>query len=137
MSAIPHNILTWYKDNIYSSKLADLLYEKIEQEANPVIKHILINLVVYEQPNLWDNVVRKYLEKSDKQSFYFGDTLSSLRVMYAKGAMSDANLAKTKTLLLLGYTKLASKDNKMNPSMIKKIDPDILPQRKSDNEEHE
>lgn len=137
MSAIPHNILTWYKDNIYSSKLADLLYEKIEQETNPVIKHVLINLVVYEQPNLWDNVVRKYLEKSDKQSFYFGDTLSSLRVMYAKGAMSDANLAKTKTLLLLGYTKLASKGNKMNPSMIKKIDSDILPQRKSDNEEPE
>lgn len=137
MSAIPHNILTWYKDNIYSSKLADLLYERIEQETNPVIKHVLINLVVYEQPNLWDNVVRKYLEKSDKQSFYFGDTLSSLRVMYAKGAMSDANLAKTKTLLLLGYTKLASKGNKMNSSMIKKIDPNILPHRKSDNEEHE
>lgn len=37
MSNIPHNIVTWYKDNIYSSKLTDLLYEKIEQETNPVI----------------------------------------------------------------------------------------------------
>lgn len=41
--------------------------------------------------------------------------------MYAKGAMSDADLAKTKTLILLGYTKLATKGNKMNPGMIKKM----------------
>jgi len=137
MSAIPHNIVTWYKDNIYSSKLAGLLYEKIESESNPVIKHVLINLVVYEQPEHWDGVVRKYMEKVDKRSFYFGDTLSSLRIMYAKGAVSDSNIAKTKTLILLGYTKLASNDNKMNPSMIRKLAPDVLPQRRSDNEEYD
>ena len=135
MSAIPHNIVTWYKDNIYSSKLTDLLYEKIENEPNPVIKHVLINLVIYEQPEHWEGVVRKYMEKVDKRSFYFGDTLSSLRVMYAKGAMSDNNIAKTKMLILLGYTKLASKDNKMNPSKIREITSDILPQRKFNNEE--
>lgn len=134
MSAIPHNIVTWYKDNIYSSKLADLLYEKIERETNPVIKHVLINLVVYEQPEHWDSVVRKYLDKVDKKSFYFGDTLSSLRVMYAKGAMSEANIAKTKTLILLGYTKLASKDDRMNPSMIRTIKPGVLPQRDFSND---
>ncbi len=137
MSAIPHNIVTWYKDNIYSSKLADLLYEKIKQETNPVIKHVLVNLVIFKQPEHWDNVVRSYLEKSDKQSFYFGDTLSSLKVMYAKGAMSDANVARTKTLLLLGYTKLASKDNKMNPSRIGKIKSGLLPQRDSQSDSFE
>lgn len=73
--------------------------------------------------------------KIDKRSFYFGDTLSSLRIMYAKGAMSDNNIAKTKMLILLGYTKLASKDDKMNHSMIKNLAPDILPQRESDDKE--
>ena len=137
MSAIPHNIVTWYKDNIYSSKLADLLYEKINQETNPVIKHILITLVIYKQPENWDDIVRNYLDKSDKQSFYFGDTLSSLRIMYAKGAISEANLARTKTLILLGYTKLASKDNKMNPSLIKNVQPGILPQRQTHDESYD
>ena len=131
MSAIPHNIVTWYKDNIYSSKLADLFFEKIEKETNPVIKHVLVNLVVYEQPEHWDNVVRRYMDKTDKKSFYFGDTLSSLRMMYTKGAMSEINISKTKTLILLGYTKLASKDNKMNVSMIRTIKKDVLPKRDS------
>lgn len=135
ISAIPHNIVIWYKDNIYSSKLADLLYEKIGKESNPVIKHVLIKLVIYEQPEHWEGVVEKYMGKIDKRSFYFGDTLSSLRIMYAKGAMSDNNIAKTKMLILLGYTKLASKDDKMNHSMIKNLAPDILPQRESDDKE--
>ena len=125
----------WYKDNIYSSKLADLLYEKIENETNLVIKHVLVNLIVYEQPEHWENVVRRYLEKIDKRSFYFGDTLSSLRMMYSKGAMSSVNLAKTKNLIFLAYTKLASSNNKMNPSMIRDIKPSILPQRDSDKED--
>ena len=77
------------------------------------------------------------MENVDKRYFYFGDTLSSLRIMYAKGAVSDSNIAKTKTLILLGYTKLASNDNKMNPSMIRKLAPDVLPQRRSDNEEYD
>lgn len=137
MSAIPHNIVTWYKDNIYSSKLTDLLYEKIENETNIVIKHILVNLVIYEQPDRWDDVVRRYLDKVDKKSFYYGDTLSSLKVMYAKGAMSDANVAKTRNLILLGYTKLASKNDRMNPGMIRTLKPELLPLRESHDEDSE
>ena len=134
ISAIPHNIVIWYKDNIYSAKLADLLYEKIERESNPVIKHVLVSLVIYEQPEHWERVVRKHLEMSNKKSFYFGDTLSSLRIMYAKGDMSEANISKTKTLILLGYTKLVSKDDKINPSLIRNIKTDVLPQRSSYND---
>lgn len=134
ISNIPHNIISWYKDDIFSSKLADLFYEKIENETNPVIKHILVNMIVYEQPEHWDMVVRKYLDKVDKHSFYFGDTVSSLRAMYSKGAMSEANIAKTKNLIFLSYTKLASKDGKMNPSLIKKVSSSILPERNKENE---
>ena len=91
-------------------------------------------MIVYEQPEHWDMVVRKYLDKVDKHSFYFGDTVSSLRAMYSKGAMSEANIAKTKNLIFLSYTKLASKDGKMNPSLIKKVSSSILPERNSQNE---
>lgn len=136
ISAIPYNIVMWYKDNIYSSKLADLLYEKIDTETNPVIKHVLVKLVILEQPDQWDSVVRNYLDKSDRQSFYFGDTLTSLKLMYAKGAMSEANIAKTKGLILLGYTKLATNRDRLNPGMIRRIKPSLyLPPRESQDEE--
>ena len=135
ISAIPHNIISWYKDDIYSSKLADLLFEKIECETNPVIKHVLANIIVYEQPDRWEIVIRKYLEKVDKHSFYFGDTVSTLKIMYSKGAMSEANIAKTKNLIFLAYTKLASKDGRMNPGMIRNLSPGVLPERTQETEE--
>ena len=49
--------------------------------------------------------------------------------MYANGVMSDANVAKTKDLILLGYTKLLSSDNKMHPGEMKRINEQVLPNR--------
>ena len=131
ISAIPHNIVSWYKDNIYSSKLADLFFDKIRRETNPVIKHVMVKFIIYEQPAGWEVVTRKYLSDSHKSSFYFGDTLSSLRVMYKRGVMSDADVAKTKQLILLAYTKLASKDGRMNADLIRNLNKELLPIRNS------
>ena len=129
ISNIPYNIITWYKDNIYSAKLADLFYDKIAKETNPVIKHVLITLVIFEMPERWDIIVRKYLSDSGKSSFYFGDTISSLKLMYSKGVMSEADVAKTKNLILLAYTKLASKEGRLFPEKIRDINKKVLPER--------
>lgn len=132
---IPYNIITWYKDNIYSAKLADLFYDKISKETNPVIKHVMITLVIFEMPERWDVVVRKYLSDSGKSSFYFGDTISSLKLMYSKGVMSEADVAKTKDLILLAYTKLASKEGRLLPERIREINKRVLPNRNTPGKE--
>ena len=132
---IPYNIITWYKDNIYSAKLADLFYDKINNETNPVIKHMMITLVIFEMPERWDNVVKKYLSDVGKTSFYLGDTIGSLKLMYSKGMMSDINVAKTKNLILLAYTKLVSKEGKLLPEKIKEINKSVLPDRNNTSDE--
>lgn len=135
VSCIPLNILHWYKDDIYSAKLADLIFDRINTESNSVIKHVLVSLVIYEQPEKWDDVVRRYLSVLDKNSYYYGDTIDALCIMYSKGIMSEANAAKTRDLILLAYTKVAGGGNRLNPSDIKHINKDLLPQRNVDNEE--
>lgn len=132
---IPYNIIIWYKDNIYSSKLADLFYDKIRKEANPVIRHLMVRLIIFEMPEHWDDVVRKYLSDTGKASFYFGDTISALKSMYAKGVMSDVDVAKAKNLILLAYTKLASKEGRLIPERIRNINKSVLPKRNNDKEE--
>ena len=104
-------------------------YNKIKKEANPVVRHIMVILVIFEMPEKWDEVVRKYLADLGKSSYYFGDTLSSLKIMFAKGIMSDANLAKTCNLILLAYTKMISKEGKLLPERIKTINKSVLPDR--------
>lgn len=134
---IPNNILRWYKDDIYSAKLADIIYDKIKSESNPVIKHILIGMIIREQPAKWDDVVIKYLSDVDAKSFYFGDTIDSLKEMYACGVLSDQNLAKTKSLILLAYTKLCS-GGRISAGDIKKLNlKNILPKRCVDEDQEE
>lgn len=129
IATIPYNLVLWYKDNIYSSKLSQLIYDKISSESNSVIKHLLICIVIYEQPDGWQDVVRKYMADLNKSSFFYGNTLDTLKSMYANGVMSDANVAKTKDLILLVYTKLLSGDNKLHPGEMKRINKQVLPNR--------
>lgn len=58
-----------------------------------------------------------------------GNTLDTLKLMYANGSMSDADIQRTKNLILLCYTKLASNDDKMHPGEIKYINKKVLPSR--------
>ena len=130
IAAIPLNLMKWYKDNIYSAKLSLLIFDQIENEKNVVIKHLLICMIIHEQPSGWDDIVRRYLTDIDKNSYYFGNTLDTLKMMYANGIMSESNVARTKNLIMLSYTKLISKDNKLHPGDIKRINKDVLPNRK-------
>lgn len=132
IAAIPFNIIKWYKDDFFSAKLADLIFEKICSETNVVIKHILICIIIHEQPEGWHVVVRKYLSEKDSKSYYFGNTIETLTSMYANGIMSEANVARVKELIYLAYTKLHSNDNRLHPGNIKYLKAEILPQRGKD-----
>lgn len=135
IATIPYNLVMWYKDNIYSAKLAQLIFDQIAAERNPVIKHLLICIVIHEQPDGWNDVVRKYMEDLDKHSYFYGNTIDTLKSMYANGIMSEANIARTKDMILLGYTKLASNDNRMHPGNMKHINKQVLPNRDKNEEE--
>lgn len=132
--SIPFNLIKWYKDDFFSSKLADLIYDKINLEKNPVIKHVLISIIIHEQPDNWHSIVRKYLSEVDNKSYYFGDTIDTLASMYANGIMSEANIAKVRDLIYLAYTKLYSNDNRLHPGKTKYINGNVLPKRDKDNE---
>ncbi len=129
IATIPYNLVIWYKDNIYSSKLAQLIFDQIASEKNSVIKHLLICIIIHEQPDGWNDIVRKYMSELDKYSFFYGNTLDTLKTMYANGIMSEANIARTKDMILLGYTKLASNDNRMHPGNMRHINKQVLPNR--------
>ncbi len=134
ITAIPWNIVSWYKDDIYSAKLANLMYSKITLPLNPIAKHLLIGVVISEQPDKWTETVRKYLSELDRNSYYFGDTLDMLSAKWRFGSMSEVDASNTRTLLLAGYSKLYSGSNIMELSKAKMIKSNILPEREVSDE---
>ena len=136
IAAIPWNIVSWYKDDIYSAKLASLIISKIDKPTNPIIRHLLMGVTITEQPDRWADTVRKYLSDTDRNSYYFGDTLDMLSFKWRFGAMSDQDAGYTKTLLLAGVAKLYSDSNRLELSNSKTINPKrALPEREVNDED--
>lgn len=129
IAAIPWNIVMWYKDDIYSSKLANMIYSKIANPINPIVRHLLIGITIIEQPDRWSDVVRKYLSDTDRNSFYYGDTLDMLSYKWKFGAMSEMNAGFTKKLLLAGVAKMYSGSNRFELGNAKRINEQSLPDR--------
>jgi predicted MPP superfamily phosphohydrolase len=129
IACIPLNIVSWYKDDIYSAKLANLMYNKISNPLNPIAKHLLVGIVISEQPEHWVDIVRKYLTDTDRNSYYFGDTLNMLTSKWQFGVMSDQDASATKRLLLAGYAKHYSGSNRLEYGNIRNINPKALPDR--------
>ena len=133
---IPNNILRWYKDDLYSAKLADLIFDRIKNETNPIVKHLLVGIIIREHPSRWDEVVKGYLSEVDSKSFYFGDTIDSLKDMYSNGVLTEQEVASTKGLILLAYTKLIGGGKYLNAGRIKDLNiKRILPMRDSEVDE--
>lgn len=135
IACIPLNILNWYKDNIYTAKLSELVYNKIINSSGPVIKHILIGMVIDEQPDGWAEIVQKYLTDVDRNSYYFGNAIEMLLSKWQfDSTMSEKNTAQTKALILASYAKLYSNSNSFSLANIRKIRSSILPERSKDEE---
>lgn len=135
IAAIPWNIVLWYKDDIYSSKLANMIYSKIANPDNPIVRHLLIGITIIEQPDRWSDVVRKYLTDTDRNSFYFGDTLDILSYKWKFGAMSEMNAGLTKKLLMAGVVKLYSGSNRFELGNAKRMNEQALPDRQVKDDE--
>lgn len=136
IAAIPFNLLSWYKDDIYSSKMANLMYGKIGGVLSPIVRHLLVGIVISEQPDRWAEVVRKYLADTDRNSFYFNDALGLLEHKWRFDSMSETDAANIRMLLLAGYAKFKSNSNQLDLGKAKNLR--YLPEREvTEEDDHE
>ena len=76
------NVVGFFKDDIYSSKIAPLLYEHFNSETNPNKKHQLALLLIFCRPREWRKQIQSYIVSLQKNSFYLYDTHNALLAKY-------------------------------------------------------
>ncbi|MCT4698223.1 DUF4062 domain-containing protein [Tenacibaculum haliotis] len=76
--AVPTNVVGFFKDDLFSTKMGPLLIKKAENESNSLIKHELMILIAAERPKNWNKVIDNYIIHLDKNSFYLSDILQVL-----------------------------------------------------------
>lgn len=77
--ALPTNIVRFFKDDLFSTKMGPLLISKAEKETNSLLKHELMILIIAERPKGWNKTIDRYIISLDKNSFFLSDVLGVLK----------------------------------------------------------
>ncbi|MFE2148359.1 hypothetical protein ACFXA3_42780, partial [Streptomyces sp. NPDC059456] len=101
----PNNIVNLFTDDLFSNKIAPLLYDALSSESDPLIKHDLMLLIIYERPKDWKKHVEEYIYSLPKNSFYLFNTVLALRKTYKFDFATATELNEIRLLLKTGYAK--------------------------------
>ena len=131
--ANPSNVVRIFKDDLSSEKIGPLLYERINNEEKPLIKHHLILLIIESRPRGWRKVMENYIASVAKNSFYLSDTVGALRTAYRYSFAEEAQLKEMIFLLKMGYAKHEFGENRPGVKTMNKIRNSVIPKREMDN----
>ncbi|MBQ7269257.1 MAG: metallophosphoesterase [Bacteroidales bacterium] len=113
--AIPLNIIGWYKNDFFSEKRVAMYYDAMQNDTNPVVRHLNARVLVECRPKNWREMITSYIASLGKNTYFLGDIYAALRQCYKLDSMSDEDLRVTKGLILTCYTK--HKDGGTLPSL--------------------
>lgn len=118
----PINVVSWFKDDLFSKKMSKLLYNHMKHEEHNLIKHELNLLIINKRPNGWDKHIENYIISQNKNSFYLNDVYGLLKAEYKYSFASEGNLRIIKKLIKMSVIKHELGMKKPTPSAIKSFE---------------
>lgn len=103
LTSIPTNILRYFKDDLYSIKLSELLIQKFEEEKDKIKKHLVACLIIQEQPKNWEISIKKYIDSIGQNSYYLGTVIEMLSIKYHTNCPDHEIMRLKQTLKIAAY----------------------------------
>jgi hypothetical protein len=129
VTAMPFNVMSWFKDDLFSDKFVLLLNKYMIEHADPIIQHILALLVCSTRPNGWKNSISKYIGKVSKNSYYLGDLYLNLCSNYSTKFMNYNQQKETEDLIKSCWIKHKTGSPLPGSGSISKAPDSMLPPR--------
>lgn len=129
IQVLPTNVVGYFQDDLYSPKIAPLLFDSFLNEKNELLKHQQALLIIFKRPNGWKPQIENYITSINKNSFYLFHIVKTLRTKYRFDFASEAELKDIKYLIKLGLAKHHFGGVKPSLAQILKIDDSNLPER--------
>ncbi len=126
------NVVRFFKDDIYSSKIAPLLYEQFNIETNPNKKHQIALLLIFCRPREWRKQIQNYIVSLKKDSFYLYDTHNNLLIRYHYDFITEEEQREISILVKMCYAKHKFGSKNPTPTEIAKV---RLPKSKTADDE--
>lgn len=128
------NVVGFFKDDLFSSKMGPLLYDHFITESDPNKKHQLALLFVFTRPREWKKHIENYIISLSKNSFYLYDIVNALRSKYRFDFVSPDELKEMSFLIKMCIAKHEFGSKKPGLHEIIKISNQALPKREPENE---
>jgi hypothetical protein len=125
------NVVGFFKDDIYSNKIAPLLYEFFENSSNPNSKHKIALLLVFCRPKDWRKYIHEYIVNLNKNSFYLYDIHNALLAKYNFGFTTENELREIALLAKMCYARHEFGSKNPTSAELKKV---LLSKPKSEND---
>ncbi|MDV3750712.1 hypothetical protein [Elizabethkingia anophelis] len=135
LQVLPTNVVGFFQDELYSPKIAPLLYDSFNKEQSELLKHHQALLLIFKRPNGWKAQIENYIITINKNSYYLYDTVNALRTKYRYDFASNEELAELKYLIKLGLAKHEFGGKKPSIHQIVQIADSNIPKREFN--EHE
>lgn len=134
LQVLPTNVVGYFQDELYSPKIAPLLYDTFEKEDNELLKHHQALLLIFKRPNGWKTKIEDYIVSINKNSYYLFNIVNTLRSRYRFDFASKEELTDIKYLTKLGLAKHEFGGRKPGMNQIIKIDDSQIPRREFNGE---
>lgn len=123
------NVVGFFKDDLYSSKISPLLYESFDHPTNPLIKQQLAILLIICRPNKWYNKIEGYIVSLSSNSFFLYEIVNAMRAQYKFGFIEESDLRSLSRLIKKALAKHQFSVKDPSPGLVKQIPSSSIPKR--------
>jgi len=123
------NVVGFFRDDLYASKVAPLIYDAFERPSSSLIKQQLAILLIVCRPPKWYSYIEKYIIELPKDSFFLFEVLNQLIAQYRFGFLEETDLRVISNLIrkCLAKNSLGVKNPSINQA--NQIPSSYLPKR--------
>lgn len=129
VTAMPYNVMNWYKDDLFSDKLILLFKKYLANFHDPIVQHIIALLISTGRPEKWQTAISEYIGRIGKNSYYLGDLYGTLCSNYATKFMPQDELIQTENMIKSCWAKHHTGTRLPGKDTISKVTKNALPKR--------
>ena len=120
--AIPRNVMTFYKNDMYSDKNGKTILQVFDKETDKIKKYLLACVVVMERPTGWESHITQYIAQIGQNSYYLGNLKDIMLFVYNYYEMTTTEQIQLKLMIQRAVLKLETGINNPMPRDLNRVE---------------
>ena len=120
--AVVDNVVGWFDADIFSKKLAPLFSNYIQTHEKTLGELLMILLLIRQRPPGWDAIVKAFIVRENKNSFYLFKVHAMLWGQFRVGFASEGTRQELRALAAMSVAKHKTGAKKPNLQLIAKME---------------